>query len=214
MGILVQCDFDGTILMDNLGDKLLRVYANEAWQRISAEYRAERIPLESYNRQAFSHVKESRATLQRFTSENAEMRPHFPELVRYCREHGLEFVIVSNGLDFYIEASLGKFGLRGLRYFSGKADFTPSGIQVRYPSPDGTEALQIGFKAAYVDFFRQKGYKVIYIGDGLSDRIPAGKASYAFARGSLLDHCQRDGVPHSPFNDFRDVIRGLKSLDL
>ncbi|MFH1486410.1 MAG: haloacid dehalogenase-like hydrolase, partial [Chloroflexota bacterium] len=99
MGFLVQCDFDGTILTDNLGDKLLQAYANAEWQRCSADYKAGLIPLESYNRQAFSCVKESRDKLVQFILENAEMRPHFPELVDYCRGRNLKFVIVSNGLD-------------------------------------------------------------------------------------------------------------------
>ncbi|MFH1486745.1 MAG: hypothetical protein ABIH46_11805, partial [Chloroflexota bacterium] len=118
------------------------------------------------------------------------------------------------GLDFYIEASLSKFGVRGLVYHSGMATFTASGITVQYPSPNGIDPLEIGFKTAYVDFFQQKGYKVVYIGDGLSDRVPASKASYVFARGSLLDSCRSSGVPHSAFSDFRDVIGVLKALDI
>lgn len=214
MAILVQCDFDGTILMDNLGDKLLRVYAPDAWQRFSDEYRAGRIPLESYNRGAFSNVKEDRETLEKFALEYGEMRAYFPELVEYCRKAGHQFVIVSNGLDFYIAACLEKFGLKGLPYHSGHAHFSPSGIEVKYPSPGDRLPIDTGFKAAHVDFFTNKGHKVVYIGDGLSDCLPASKASYAFARGSLLDYCQRNNVRHSPFEDFRDVVGVLKLLSI
>ncbi len=214
MGVLLQCDFDGTILTDNLGDNLLQAYAEEAWKRFSAEYKAGNIRLEDYNRRAFSHVKESRERLLQYISEHAIMRPHFPELVELCRERGLEFVIVSNGLDFYIEACLSDFGLKGLPFFSGKADFTPSGIRVTYPYPDGAEATGIGFKAAYTDLFRKKEHKVVYLGDGLSDRAPASKASYTFARGSLLQHCQSKGLPHSPFDNFKEVVEVLKSLNI
>ncbi|MBI2907812.1 MAG: MtnX-like HAD-IB family phosphatase [Chloroflexi bacterium] len=213
MSTLVQCDFDGTILTENLGDNLLQAYAGEVWKRFSAEYKAGNIRLEDYNRGAFSQVREGKEELLRYISGHAVMRRHFPELVEHCRENGLEFVIVSNGLDFYIQACLENFGLKGVPFHSGQADFTPSGIRVTYPYPDSMDEAQTGFKAAYAELFRKRGHRIIYLGDGLSDRAPASRAHYTFARGSLLEHCRSNGLPHSPFEDFREVVEVLKKMN-
>jgi 2-hydroxy-3-keto-5-methylthiopentenyl-1-phosphate phosphatase len=48
--------------------------------------------------------------------------------------------------------------------------------------------------------------RVIYIGDGYSDRCPAMQADIVFAKDHLADLMDEKGVQYEPFESFADVI--------
>jgi 2-hydroxy-3-keto-5-methylthiopentenyl-1-phosphate phosphatase len=51
--------------------------------------------------------------------------------------------------------------------------------------------------------------QVVYVGDGYSDRCAALAASRVFARDGLAAYLNERGVTYTPFDDLRDVARGL-----
>jgi len=139
------------------------------------------------------------------------VRAGFRELVNYCLEEGLRFVIVSNGLDFYIRAVLKDLGLGDLEVHAAEASFHPAGMKVRYVGPDG-KRVNDGFKEAYMESFLRLGYRVIYIGNGDSDVAPAKHAHRAFATGDLLAYSKENNLNCRPFKDFRKVVEDLKQM--
>ncbi len=54
------------------------------------------------------------------------------------------------------------------------------------------------------------GRQIAYVGDGWSDRCAAKVADLVFARGSLAEHLETEGVPYVPFDDLLDVREGLR----
>jgi 2-hydroxy-3-keto-5-methylthiopentenyl-1-phosphate phosphatase len=210
---LIQCDFDSTIAADDVSFQILDAFADGDWRQVLEEYREGRISVGVFSSRTFAMVKADKPTLLRFIlkEKRARIRPGFQELLAYCARRGFKFVIVSNGLSFYIEAILKDIGVDGVEVFAAETEFGPEGLKVRYIGPDGGE-LEDNFKKAYVEFFRSQGYRVIYIGDGLSDRIPASQADYIFARDDLLIYCREKNLNHTPFDDLNDVVRGLELL--
>jgi 2-hydroxy-3-keto-5-methylthiopentenyl-1-phosphate phosphatase len=53
--------------------------------------------------------------------------------------------------------------------------------------------------------YREKGFEVVMVGDGLSDRCGARAADRVVARGELLEWCRAQGIAAEPFADFADV---------
>lgn len=156
-------------------------------------------------------VKEDRETLIEYARLHSDLRPGFKELLDYCNQRNIDFAIISNGLDFYIESILNGVGLGNLRKIAGKTEFGSDGITVKYFGPTGIEMIS-GFKEAYTKLFIQQGFRVIYIGDGISD-IPSAKLCYrVFARDDLLAHCSEAKLECLPFNDLHDVIKGLAGI--
>ena len=137
------------------------------------------------------------------------MRPGFKDLVAYCRRQGHRLVIVSNGLDFYIKAILEDIGERDIEVFAARTRFHPDGIKVQYIGPDG-RYLDSNFKKAYTDFFLREGYRITYIGNGMSDILPASQCHRIFATGDMLVRCRKLGLKCIPFAGFGEVIRGLE----
>jgi 2-hydroxy-3-keto-5-methylthiopentenyl-1-phosphate phosphatase len=208
---VIQCDFDGTITEEDQAFLLLDAFASGNWRQLLAEYREGKISVGDFNTRAFAMVKEDRQTLVNFVKQTAKIRPGFHELVAYCRREGIQFTIVSNGLDFYINTILTDIGLDNIEVFSAQAQFASTGITVKYIGPDGVH-LDSDFKETYTRLFLTKGYRVVYVGNGLSDIYPAKHAHWIFARDELLDLCKQTKLNCLPFVDFNDVLRNLKRL--
>lgn len=210
---VIQCDFDGTVTEADASFVLLDEFADGDWRRVLEEYKAGKIPVGGFNSRAFGMVKQEKKTLLDFlfSQDRLKIRPGFRELLGYCSQKGIEFVIVSNGLDFYIEAILQNIGVNSLKVCAARSRFSPDGMKVQYVGPDG-RALDDNFKEAYTRLFLKRGYRVIYIGNGVSDMRPAKRASHIFATSDLLNSCRRANVSCTPFNDFNDVLNGLQRL--
>lgn len=215
MKTLVQCDFDGTITEGDVSHLLLDNFADGNWKQILKDYMEGKISVGAFNTSAFAMVKADRQTLLDFvlTSDRIRIRPGFRELLEFCYQRGLKFVIVSNGLFFYIEAILEDMGIKGIEVFAAQGQFSPKGMVTKYIGPDGNE-IENSFKEAYTKLFQSRGYSVVYVGDGLSDIYPARRASRVFAIGDLLKRCREEKLECTPFHDLNDVVRGLETLSI
>ncbi len=210
---VVQCDFDGTITEKDVSFLLLDTFADGDWRQMLKEYQEGRISVGLFNTRAFAMVKADRQTLVDFVlkSDEVKVRPGFGELLTYCSGRGFEFIIVSNGVDFYIEALLRGRGIKDIPVFAARSRFRPGGMEVRYIGPDGRQ-VEDSFKEAYAQRYLGKGYRVVYVGNGVSDFYPARRAHHVFATGDLLGRCQEMELSCTPFDDLNDVVRGLHLL--
>ena len=211
MRILVQSDFDGTITEEDASFFLLDAFAQGDWRRLLREYKEHKISVGEFNTKAFAMVKADKHTLLKALQGNVKVRAGFHELVNYCLEEGFRFVIVSNGLDFYIRAVLKELGLADLEVHAAQAFFHPAGMKVRYVGPDG-KRVNDGFKEGYMESFLRLGYKVVYIGNGDSDIAPAKYAHRVFATGDLLAYSRENNLNCKSFKDFREVVEDLEQL--
>ena len=211
MKTLVQCDFDGTITEEDTSFFLLDIFAQGDWRRLLQEYKEHKISVGEFNTKAFAMVKADRATLLKALKGKVKVRAGLHELVQYCLRRDFRLVIVSNGLDFYIDAILQDLGLRNIEVHAAQASFHPEGMEVQYLGPDG-KRLEVGFKEAYIESFLNLGYKVIYMGNGDSDIAPAKYAHHVFATGELLAYCRENNLKCKPFENFIDAVTQLELL--
>lgn len=208
---LIQCDFDGTVTEKDISYLILDTFGNGDWKKLVADYRENKISVDYFNKQAFAMVRASKETLIEFVRGKAKLRPGFKELIDYCHERNFRLVIVSNGLDFYIDVILNDAGIRNIEVFAAQTKFCPEGIKVQYIGPDGNQAND-GLKEIYTKLFLAEGYRLICLGNGVSDIYPARLAHHVFARDDLLSHCAKENIACTPFNDLNDVVEDLKML--
>jgi len=210
METLIQCDFDGTITENDVSYFLLDSFARRDWRRLLQEYEKHRIHVGEFNTRAFGMVKADKQTLLEAIKGEIKIRAGFQELVSYCFMKGYRFVIVSNGLDFYIEAILKELGLENVETHAAQTSFCLEGMEVRYVGPDGKQ-LTDGFKEAYVKLFQKQGYRVVYIGNGDSDSLPAKYAYRVFATSDLLTYCRKNKLACESFTKLTDVVEALET---
>jgi 2-hydroxy-3-keto-5-methylthiopentenyl-1-phosphate phosphatase len=206
---IIQCDFDGTITEEDASFIILDAFAGGKWRHLFREYQEGKMTVGQFNTKAFSMVKADRESLLSVVKGKVRVRPGFRELLACCRQKGFRFVIVSNGLDFYIKEILGNIGITDVEVFAAETSFLPDGLRVQHIGPDGT-FLNADVKAAYVDSFLNQGYRVIYIGDGSSDVLPATRSHYVFATGSLLEHCKKKNLDCTYFSNFIEIVNVLE----
>ncbi len=209
--MIIQCDFDGTIIRNNLSVLLREKYAGGDWNKIDSDYLHGHLTVEQSNKLQFALIKEPRESLQEFVRQHIDLRPGFVEFVRYCQDSAIQFAIVSSGLDFYIEPILAEIGMTGLELHCGRTSFSHDGIDVVYYDPEGNVIHQ-GFKKNYLAWLKKRGENIIYLGDGLSDLEAARQADYVFATGHLLDLLDTHSIERSAFSDFYDLLHQVRLL--
>jgi 2-hydroxy-3-keto-5-methylthiopentenyl-1-phosphate phosphatase len=189
---------------------ILDKFTTRPWRPILKEYQQGKISVGVFNSAVFALVKADKQTLIDFVNQTARVRPGLKELLTYCHNQNIEFIITSNGLDFYIEFILENLGIKSVKVNAARSHFHPDGMKVKYIGPDGNELLE-KYKETYTKLFISQGYGVIYIGNGASD-FPAAKLCHCvFACEDLITACKANNLPCIPFNDLNDVLEKLKN---
>lgn len=208
LAMLVDCD--DTAAEHNVAELLLSRFVPD-WIHLRDQLRKQHPSFRRYQEEAFSLVRASREEMQQYVAEHARLRPGFERLARFCQQYQVPLAIVSNGLDFYIEALLARNELQHLPVYSVGTRVTESGIRYFYPYATPTCQQWGNCKCVVVEQYLHQGQHVAYIGDGRMDLCPALRADFIFARSILLAQCQEQGAPHWPFQDFHDVLETLQN---
>jgi len=211
METVVQCDFDGTITEDDASFYLLDAHAHGDWRRLLEEYRQRTISVWDLNTRAFSMVRAAKPELLKTLKDKVRVRSGFRQFVDFCIMKGLRFAVVSNGLDFYIEATMSSLGLHNIEVHAAHTIFSPEGLKLQYTGPDGGQ-LKDDFKEAYTRSFLRQGYRVVYMGNGDSDVAAARSAHHVFATGQLLAHFRENDLDCRPLDSFCDAVRDLDDM--
>jgi 2-hydroxy-3-keto-5-methylthiopentenyl-1-phosphate phosphatase len=213
---LVLCDFDGTICTVDMGNEILNRFTDEGWDEIDRAYCAGEIG----SRDAYSRVaplfKGTRAQMLEYVSASEKLDPHFPKFYTYCREKQIEVKIVSDGLDFYIDAILRKYNLQDIEYFSNVLVFrNGNALSISFPRMN-IQCEKCGTcKTGVLKEYRGSYDRVIYVGNGYSDVCPAKDADIVFAKDVLYEQCRQNGtacVCYKNFNDIRVFLEQSESI--
>jgi 2,3-diketo-5-methylthio-1-phosphopentane phosphatase len=208
----VLCDFDGTIATEDVTDSLLSRFAAPEWQGIEAEWKAGRIgSRECMARQ----VALIRATPQEIDEhlETIALDRHFAGFVRLCRARDIPVTVVSDGLDYAIQALLAREGLADLPVISNHLEtVAPDRYELGFPNADARCRSASGTCKCLVSALGGGDCQTLLIGDGASDMCAAGVVDLVFAKHTLLDHCRKTGIPHVPCLNFADAQSLMAAL--
>ncbi len=207
---LVLCDFDGTASMVDVGNMLLDRFTANGWEEIDRDYCEGRIG----SRVAYARIaplfRGDRDGMLAYVFEKASLDPFFRDFLDYCRQVGVDLKILSDGLDFYIEAILRKSGLTDIEYFANFVTFrADGGISIEFPQPSPDCGKCGNCKSRIVARYRPLYDRIIYIGDGYSDVCPAKHADLVFAKSILFEKCSVNGTPcihYDHFGEIRNVL--------
>lgn len=209
--LMVQCDFDGTVTMGDLSFQILDEYTRVPWRQWFDDYTHGLMTVNEYNTRAFSNVKASKEELDKYSRTHVKMRDGLKELIDVCHENNIRFYFVSNGMTFYIETVIDMLGLRDIEYAAARTTFTDNGIQAIYYDPEDNP-INDGFKLSYTKHFQEEGYRIVYIGNGLSDFKAARECDYIYAIEALEEECIKNNVPYKSFKDLSDIAKELPNL--
>ena len=209
----VLIDFDDTAAQQNVAELLLNRFGDPTWQDVRQRFRAGEFTLKEYQEITFRNIRADKPAMQTYVKEHANFRPYFGELWDYCQSHNIPMAIVSQGLDFYIEALLEKVGLRQIPVYAVDTEFGAQGITYGYRHMRPGQERQGNSKGLVVDRYREEGHYVFYAGDGISDFEAAPRVDLLFAHRTLAEKCTSEKIPFRPFTDFEDLLVALQDYN-
>ncbi len=206
----IVCDFDGTALTDDLGDRVaLRFAGKENYDDAENAYRSGALSFGALLTRLFAPITAGREEIAAFARAHGVLRPGFERFLGACREAGRPFLVVSSGLDAYIEPVLDRLPAhlrRHLELRSNHATQSARGLDIAF---HGEDCGFCGFcKGRVVRELQREGHKVLVLGDGSGDRHAADAADAVFARrgSSLARYCAERAIPHDLFETFDEVL--------
>ena len=204
-------DFDGTVTEKDVGDEVCDRFAPPEWRDIDAAWVRNEISLPEAQRRMWALARCDRAQALAWSREVGRLRPGLDALLAQVVRSGGSSWLASGGFDFYIEAILDGHLPRFERAYFNATTFVDGRIEVGFPH----EQLQCGrcavCKGKVCEMARATGARVIFVGDGASDRCAIGKADVLCAvEGSLLARaCDERKVAYVPFARLDEVIDAL-----
>jgi 2-hydroxy-3-keto-5-methylthiopentenyl-1-phosphate phosphatase len=206
--IAVLCDFDGTVADEDVGNLLFRSFtADGASGEIVELWKSGLISSRECLEKECALASVSREEIDRFIQAR-KLDLYFKDFHDFARNRGIEIVILSDGLDYYIEKMLLRHGVAEIDFFANKLTVINHSLLVEFPHYNMLDCTDCGnCKRFHLERYKRAGYYIVYVGNGFSDRCPSEYADLVFAKGALLSHCRKNKIKHVRFNNFRDVER-------
>jgi 2-hydroxy-3-keto-5-methylthiopentenyl-1-phosphate phosphatase len=210
---LILVDFDGTVTQDDVGALLFDTFSKKESRKIVSLWLDGEISSRECLEKLCELVKISQSELKKFALSQ-KIDGKFPVFADLCRMKELKLVILSDGLDFYIKLILEKFGLEELPFYSNILRLEGRKLKPEFPYFDRGCGNCGNCKKYHLKNLREKNQRVVYIGDGLSDKCAVREADFVFAKNDLRRFCVKENIKHYPFRDFGDVIQIFGDLIL
>ncbi len=211
--VLVLVDFDGTVTQNDVGALLFQTFAGEQHQKIVSLWLEEKIDSRECLERLCRSVKINEKDLKKFVLSQ-KIDETFSAFVDLCKCRNLKLVILSDGLDYYIRLILNRFGLEELPFFSNVLRLEDEKLLPEFPYFEQGCGKCGNCKRFHLKNLKTQGQKVVYVGDGLSDKCAVTEADVVFAKNDLSEFCEKEGIGHYVFRDFEDVSVVLHKLRL
>jgi 2-hydroxy-3-keto-5-methylthiopentenyl-1-phosphate phosphatase len=202
---LVLVDFDGTITKNDVGALLFNSFSKEKSRKIVSEWLKGKISSKECLQKECELIQITKTQLKNFALSQ-KIDEHFTDFVDLCKRKGVDLVILSDGLDYYIRLILRKYHLENIPFYSNTLRFEGKRPVPEFPYYDQGCGNCGNCKKYHLRNLRRPKQKVVYIGDGLSDKCAIGEADFVFAKNDLKSFCEKEKISYFKFNDFRDVI--------
>ena len=208
--LAILVDYDGTVALTDVSDTVMADHVTGDWEAEVAAYDAGLAGSRRLMTLEMSLVDADPAEL----FATAAAQPHdagFAPFVRRAQAAGIPVEIVSDGFGFFIEPAMVALGLPDLPVVTARTAFAGRGASIEFPNGHPRCFVCGTCKRERVLAHRAAGRRVVFVGDGESDRYAAGYADIVFAKRALVRICLEAGWPFDQFTEFREVQAWLEA---
>lgn len=209
---VVFCDFDGTIIEQDIGRIMVPELAPEWWSRVREIYPlvlSGQMGSSSWYYWKFLHAKIQMGEYVDLVSR-VTLTAGFTEFYDLIRTSEYEFIILSDGFESYIRMVLNRLGINEQILYSNTLEIVPDNLKLGFPHHNSECGYCAMCKAGVVASYIRKGYEAVFIGDGITDIFAAQVSHKVFAKDSLAKQCEDVGVTFTPFLNFWDIMDSFK----
>jgi 2-hydroxy-3-keto-5-methylthiopentenyl-1-phosphate phosphatase len=202
--LAILVDYDGTIALTDVSDTVMAEYVSGGWEAEAAAYDAGLMGSRRLMDLEMAMVDSDPADL----FATAAAQPHDPAFVPFVRRAqaaGIPVEVVSDGFGFFIGPALEALGVPELPVVTARTTFRGRRATIDYPNGNPRCLVCGTCKRDRVLAHRAAGRRVVFIGDGESDRYAAGYSDVVFAKRSLVRICVEAGWPFERWTEFREI---------
>jgi 2-hydroxy-3-keto-5-methylthiopentenyl-1-phosphate phosphatase len=205
-GTSLVLDFDGTITEIDLLDEISQRFGDpEVFRELDESLDTGSLTLQEVITREFAPVRAPLEEVVAWVLENARVRAGFRELVELARSRDWGVLVLSSGFHELIEPVLAREQVEA-DVVANRIDPQPTGWRVLWR--DETVCTVCG-EACKRRALPAAG-RIVYAGDGFSDRCAALASDRVFATKGLARYFDEQGAPYEPFDDFFDVVAQLR----
>jgi 2-hydroxy-3-keto-5-methylthiopentenyl-1-phosphate phosphatase len=205
---IIVFDFDGTLTETDIGRALCERYADPGWQGPIRQWLSGEISFPEAQQRIWKTITVSGTELLAHAMTIGQLRRGAEHLFEAARAGAVDLVLASGGFDLYIEPVLGD-RIKELRhFFYNHLQFSDRGIDAVFPHGDLACKSCGVCKGKVIERYLAPGQRVLFCGDGSSDRCATTTAGEIFAvTGSdFAEYCRINDVKHTAFDDFGTVL--------
>jgi 2-hydroxy-3-keto-5-methylthiopentenyl-1-phosphate phosphatase len=212
MSILI--DYDGTISLTDVTEQLLAQFVSDVvWEDAEASYDAGTLGSRRLMDWEVSLIDADPDALRAFAAGQPH-DPGFVPFVRRAQAAGIPVEIVSDGYGFFIQPALEALGVGELPVVTARTTFEGRRASIEFVNGHPTCLVCGTCKRQRVLAHRATGRRVVYIGDGESDRYAAGYSDVVFAKRSLERICLEAAWSFRRWTAFKEIDAWLiETLD-
>ena len=202
----ILSDFDGTITDKDGLYTFIETYAADGWQKIEQDWAKGKISSKECLIEEFKLVPNLSENLIENFVKTLGIDPFVTDFINNLRRKNIDFYIVSDGIDYFIDRILAKYNIKNVNIISNHAEFKNGNFEITFPN-DSSECVNNAgtCKCAILKKLKNEYKKIIYIGDGVSDFCVANKADVLFAKSKLKKYCDEKSLPYNQFKTFEDI---------
>jgi len=210
---VVVLDFDGTVTKVDVSDEICRQFASPAWREIDLAWERNELSLGEAQQRIWRLVRGSRNEVVGYAKKVGLLRAGLDRLLDAVRRTPpIQIWLASGGFDFYIQPILGERLGRFARAYFHKADFVAKRVELDFQHPALRCEKCALCKGKVVDLALGEGARVIFVGDGSSDRCVLDRHAHDRLTiytigGSFLERlCEERQIPHRTLRSIDEVL--------
>jgi 2-hydroxy-3-keto-5-methylthiopentenyl-1-phosphate phosphatase len=209
--LAILIDYDGTISLTDVTDTVMAEHVPGVWEEASALYDAGGMGSRRLMAWEIELIDADPAALLAAAARQPH-DPGFVPFVRLAQAAGIPIEIVSDGFGFFIEPALAALGVPELPVVTARTTFQGRRASIEFPNGHPACFVCGTCKRARVLAYRAAGRRVLFIGDGESDRYAGGYSDIVFAKRSLERICLEAGWPFHRWTAFSEIEAWLADL--
>jgi len=202
----IVSDFDGTITERDGLYAFIQKYAKGDWEKIEQDWAEGKIDSKECLIEEFKLVPNLSEELIEDFVKTLNIDKYFIEFYNNIQQNNIDFYIVSDGIDYFIDRILNKYGLKNINIVSNHGEFINGVFTLTFPNDSRACKNNAGTcKCQILNDLKTKYSKIYYIGDGVSDYCVADKADILFAKSRLAKYAEENNIKYIPYTNFNDI---------
>ena len=212
--ICILSDFDGTITTKDGLYTFIENYAKGDWETIERNWAEGKINSQDCLIEEFKLIPNlSESLISDFIQKKLDIDKYFTDFFNYIKQKNIDFFIVSDGIDYFINKILNKYYIQGISIIANHGEFINNEFKITFPNKSDFCVNNSGTcKCKVLNNLRQKYEKIIYIGDGVSDYCVCDKADILFAKSRLASFCKQKKINYIKYNNFNEILKHISLL--